>query len=504
MNLKQIILLATLLISTLYSNNKEQALTLSSVEKPNKSKQPFSSSSKIESPTAAVITLEEMVDPGMADYVERAISQAVSQSPQYIIFEVNTFGGRLDAAFNIVDAITAIPDSITTIAFVNKKAISAGALISFASNMLYMKPTTTIGDCAPVIQGQQGPVMMGEKIQSPLRAKFRNLAERNGYPKLLSQAMVSSDLEVLKLTYKDSIQFVLKHEWEEMDEKEQKLWKKKTIVRKDELLTLTNTEAETFGFSRGTIKDIDALVKHLGITTHKSIDINWAEQLARFIGTISPILMLIGFGAIYMEIKTPGFGIFGIIGIIALSIVFLGQYVAGIADHIGLIFVTLGIILVLVEIILVPGTLISASLGVICFIIAFGLSLKGGDISTPDITLDRIDLFLDNVSDILLLAIASLIVPIIISKYLLPRMPRNLGIMIDETLVDSHTKTIQESNYSVSIGDSGITKSDLRPTGKALFDGKQIEVLGQSGYIEKGSTVIIISIEGQKVIVKKG
>ncbi|MGL1933987.1 MAG: ATP-dependent Clp protease proteolytic subunit [Fibrobacterales bacterium] len=504
MNIKQIILLAILLISSLYSNNKEPALPVSSFEVSEEGELQSSNSSKESNPTAAIITLEEMVDPGMADYVKRAINQAISQSPQYIIFEVNTFGGRLDAAFDIVDAITGIPDSITTIAFVNKKAISAGALISFASNMLYMKPTTTIGDCAPVIQGQQGPVMMGEKIQSPLRAKFRNLAERNGYPELLSQAMVSSDLEVLKLTYKDSTQFVLKHEWEEMDEKERKLWKKKTIVRKDELLTLTNTEAETFGFSRGTIKDVDALVKHLGISTLKNIDINWAEQLARLIGTISPILMLIGFGAIYMEIKSPGFGIFGIIGIIALSIVFLGQYVAGIADHIGLIFVTLGIILVLVEVILVPGTLISASLGVICFIMAFGLSLKGGDISTPDITSDRIDLFLNNVSDIILLAVAALIIPVIISKYLLPRMPSNLGIIIDETLEDSHIKTIQESNFAVSVGDSGVTKSDLRPTGKALFDGKQIEVLGQSGYIEKGSAITIISIEGQKVIVKKG
>ncbi len=444
-----------------------------------------------------------MVDPGMADYVERAIEQAVAQHPNYIIFEVNTFGGRLDAAFDIVDAITAIDGKIKTIAFVNKKAISAGAFISLASNELYMKPTTTIGDCAPVMQGKEGPVIIGEKIQSPLRAKFRNLAEKNGYPMLLSQAMVSIDLEILELTKGDSSIFVQKFEWDEMEESERKQWKKKTIVQKGELLTLTNNEAEKFGFSKGTLKDVDALVQHLGIEKLKPIDINWAEQLARIIGTISPILMLIGFGALYMEIKTPGFGIFGVIGIVAIGIVFMGQYVSGFADHIGLIFILLGIAFILIEILVVPGTFISGIAGVLCFMTALALSIKTGELSAPEITKDRIDIFMSNINQILYLALFALIIPVVISKYLLPKIPSSYGIMLNETLEDAHSRTAEESNIHVTIGAEGLCKTDLRPTGKAHFDNKQIDVLAQSGFIEKGSAVQVTKIEGLNITVKK-
>ena len=131
---------------------------------------------------AVWIKLEGDVEPSMYDFCARAIDEALQEKPDYIIFEINTFGGRLDAAFDLVDTIMAVKGP-TTIALVKKKAISAGSLIALACQKLYMLEATTIGDCAPIVQGGDGtPQIVGEKIQSPLRAKFRNLAQRNGYP----------------------------------------------------------------------------------------------------------------------------------------------------------------------------------------------------------------------------------------------------------------------------------------------------------------------------------
>ena len=123
---------------------------------------------------AVWIKLEGDVDPAMYEFCARAIGEAIEKKPDYIVFEINTFGGRLDAAFDLVDTIMAVKGP-ETIALVKKKAISAGSLIALACKKLYMLEATTIGDCAPIVQGGDGtPQIVGEKIQSPLRAKFRN------------------------------------------------------------------------------------------------------------------------------------------------------------------------------------------------------------------------------------------------------------------------------------------------------------------------------------------
>ncbi len=137
-------------------------------------------------------SFEGDVDQGMVNYLGRALADASKLKPDVIIFEINTFGGSLDAAFSIVDTILSIKNT-KTVALVQKKAISAGSLIALASQELICEGTT-IGDCAPIVQGTDGtPTIVGEKIQSPLRAKFRNLAQRNHYPELLSAAMVTPD-----------------------------------------------------------------------------------------------------------------------------------------------------------------------------------------------------------------------------------------------------------------------------------------------------------------------
>ncbi|MCL2260952.1 MAG: ATP-dependent Clp protease proteolytic subunit [Fibromonadales bacterium] len=452
---------------------------------------------------AAWITLDGDVDPGMNDYISRAIADAVSKKPDLIVFEVNSFGGRLDAAFNIVDTITAL--KIPTIALVQKKAISAGALIALSSDKLYMLPSTTIGDCAPIVQSSDGqPQIVGEKIQSPLRAKFRNLAERNGHPRLLSEAFVSPDLGVIELSSKDTVIYMNATEFNDMSDEEQKKWTRKTLVRVGELLTMTNEEAQRLKFSQGTPANIEEFKKELGITKTIKIQISWAEKLTRFIGAISGVLMVIGFGLLYMEFKTPGFGAFGIIGVTLIAIVFLGQYASSLHDKLPLVLLVMGVVFMLLEIFVLPGLFICGALGIICFIAALALSFDISSLPAFAPEARSLSNWQYGLMYIMLCAVLATSLPILVSRYLLPVLPAKYTPILKTDLSQAHSP-VEAFVEQVKKGDTGIALTDLRPSGHAKFGDKMLDAQSRSDFIDAGSSVKVDLVEAGKIwVVKEG
>ena len=177
-----------------------------------------------------VIPVNGDVEPAMAAYIERAVLEAGTDTESIIVLEIDTFGGRVDSALEMVDALINVKNA-KTIAFVTEKAISAGALISLACNKLVMKNNTTIGDCAPITYSNEGPKMMGEKFQSPLRAKFRTLARRNGYPAVLAEAMVTADMEVYRVKLDGKLVFMDAQEYQDLGkDRQDSITFKKTVV----------------------------------------------------------------------------------------------------------------------------------------------------------------------------------------------------------------------------------------------------------------------------------
>jgi len=224
------------------------------------------------------------VEPAMAAYIERAVLEAGNDTEAIIVLEIDTFGGRVDSALKIVDTMTGI-NGPRTIAFVKNKAISAGALIALSCNDLVMQPSTTIGDCAPISFSQEGPQMLGEKFQSPLRAKFRTLARRNGYPVALAESMVSAHLEIHEVKMADRTLYLNANELEGMTEDEQnKILSKKVVVAEGELLTMDDAEAGNLGFSKMTAASIPDMLQRLEIMDYEMIrlDPRWSEKLAVF------------------------------------------------------------------------------------------------------------------------------------------------------------------------------------------------------------------------------
>jgi membrane-bound serine protease (ClpP class) len=461
---------------------------------------------------AVWIKLEGDVDPAMYEFCARAIGEAIEKKPDYIVFEINTFGGRLDAAFDLVDTIMAVKGP-ETIALVKKKAISAGSLIALACKKLYMLEATTIGDCAPIVQGGDGtPQIVGEKIQSPLRAKFRNLAQRNGYPELLASSFVTPELEVLELTAKldkgkaterDTTLIIEGKKFAVLDSSEKKFWgSPKILVKEGELLTMTDKEAEELGFSKGTFKNREDFETKLAIERKSEVETNTGEKIASAIAAISGILLILGFGALYIEFKTPGFGMFGIIGIILIGIVFFGQFAPQLDGYFPAILLVAGVILFLVEIFVMPGTFLFGIGGIACMIIALIMSFDTANI--PEYVPEAVETTFDatpwlfGLFFVLGSAAVALIIPIAASKYLIPLLPEGWTPMLKtdmETAV-SPTEDVQE----VAIGTVGTAKTFLRPVGQASFtmpDGstKLFDVQTHGEIIEAGERVKVESVQ---------
>jgi membrane-bound serine protease (ClpP class) len=461
---------------------------------------------------AVWIKLEGDVEPSMYDFCARAIADALQENPDYIVFEINTFGGRLDAAFDLVDTIMAVKGP-ETIALVKKKAISAGSLIALACKKLYMLEATTIGDCAPIVQGGDGtPQIVGEKIQSPLRAKFRNLAQRNGYPELLSSAFVTPELEVLELTatldkgkatQRDTTLIIESKKFAVLDSTEKAFWgAPKILVKEGELLTMTDKEAQELGFSKGTFKDREEFETALAIEKASEVETTLGEKIAAFIAAISGILLILGFGALYIEFKTPGFGLFGIIGIILIGIVFLGQFAPQLDGYMPVILLVAGIILFLVEIFVMPGTFLFGIGGIICMIIALAMSFSPSEL--PEYVPDAVETTFDATPWLLGLlymlccAGVALVFPIAASKYLIPLLPEGWTPMLKTDLETAASPT--ESVQEISVGDIGIAKTFLRPVGQASFtmpDGsaKLFDVQTHGEIIEANTRVKVESVQ---------
>lgn len=470
---------------------------------------------------AVWIKLEGDVTSGMYNFCARAIGDAVKQNPDYIVFEINTFGGELNAAFDIVDTIMAIRGP-QTIALVKKKAISAGSLIALACKKLYMMEATTIGDCAPILQSASGaPEIVGEKIQSPLRAKFRNLAQQNGYPELLTSAFVTPEMEILELTtvldsgkssQRDSVLIIEGAKFEKFSESDKKFWgTPKVLVRAGELLTMTEIEAKNLGFSQGTVKDRQDFETALSIEIRNEVETTTGENIANTIAGFSGILLILGFGALYFEFKTPGFGIFGVVGIILIGIVFLGQFAPKLDGYLPAIFLIAGIALFLVEIFVMPGTFLFGVGGIACMIIALALSYSPSE--TSETVKDAGEAakgvfdatpWLHGLFNTLTCAAIALLIPILGSKYIVPRLPEGWTPMLKTDLQNASSPT--EKVQDIAIGIQGTAKTFLRPVGQASFtlaNGSSVllDVQTRGEIIEAGQKIKVDAVQEGHIFV---
>lgn len=449
------------------------------------------------------IPIKGMIDRGLFESLKRRVDIAKGNGAKVIIFEIDTFGGRLDAAMKISDLINDLKD-IKAIGYIPKKAISAGALISMSCDEIVMGSGSTIGDCQPIIPTQEGYKEAGEKAESPLRATFRTLAQENGYPVLIAEAMVTKDLEVFRITdKKGKRRFVTSREMKEMTESEKEaIEKKELVVEKGRLLTLTQREAVEYEVAKRLVKDFDEVKKHYSITEAPTIITNWSEELVRFLDKIAPILLTIGLIGIYIEIKSPGFGVPGIVGLTSFAVLFLTKYLVGLANAPEILLFVVGIALVVVEIFVIPGFGFVGVAGIICIMLGLLWSFQDFWIPSGPSKMIEMDILWGNLFTIGVSFVISILLFVIIVRFL-PSTPYFNRLVLTTTQQADEGFTVASGEEKQMVGSRGVASSTLRPSGMADFHGKMIDVVTEGDFLPPGTAVEVVDVQGNRVVVRR-
>ena len=424
-----------------------------------------------------LIPISGDIDMGLPYYIERGIEISEQDSSKLIIFEIDTFGGRVDAATRIKDLI--LETKIRTIAFINRRAISAGALISLSCDQIIMTDGATIGAATAVdAKGEKA----SEKVISYMREEMASTAEANGKSREIAEAMVDENIKInfMVTSSKDTIRSDLIKGFDE-----------------GKLITLSTVNAIKLGIADNQLETIDSIIKSEGIDNYNLIRIKetWAERLVRFLTNpnVAPLLMSLGMLGLFFEIKSPGFGVPGAIGLLCLGLFFGAHLLVGLADFSELILLMLGLVFILVEIIVIPGFGIFGVLGI--FMIIYSLySMLIGEYPTPqDIELAYRSLIITMISTFILsIIIFKLVVRSDFYKSLVP--------IQSQFKKDGYTIS---KNLDKMIGQKGITSTDLRPSGKILVESKTYQAMSQGNYLEKDTEIIIINIDENQLVVKK-
>ena len=323
-----------------------------------------------------VVPIQDVIDLGIPSLVSRGISLAESNNADMIIFDIDTFGGRVDAATQIKDSISST--NIETIAFINRRAISAGSLISLSCDKIYMTGGATIGATSVVdMSGSK----QSEKSQSYMREEMAATAEKSGKNPNIARGMVDEELSFEYLVVDgDSLK---------VDDIEGR--------KEGKLITLTTELALKYGIADGKSETIEELLSSLEINEYDitTVDENWSENVVRILTnpTVSSLLTTFGTIGVISELYSAGWGIGGTIGIICLTLALGAGYLTQLASSTDILIILLGILLLFVEAVAIPGFGIFGITGIIILFYGFYLLLIPDIPVSPEVYSEALDGF---------------------------------------------------------------------------------------------------------------
>ena len=408
-----------------------------------------------DAPIVYKIPIYKEVEKGLYAFLKRSIHEAEEADAKAIILEINTPGGFVDSAEKIVNLLDST--SIRKIAYINSEALSAGAYLALHTDEIYMSPGGTIG-AAAVINSSGNTA--DKKANSAWKAKMINAAELTGKNPIYAQAMADETVHLPEYR-----------------------------APSGELLTLSSSEALEVGYSNGTVKSLKELLEVTNLADAKIVktEETFTELLARFITNpiVVPILLSIASLGLIVELYSPGFGVAGTMGLISLMLFFFGHLVAGLAGYETIIIFVIGVILIIAEFHLPGG--ISGILGAAAII--FSIILAGGNILLMCIS-------------VLIALTVAIVGMVIIMKF----FGKQLKVLKKVILSDATTTEqgyVSNENRLELIGKIAVTMTPLRPAGTIRINDERIDAVSDGSFVERDKHVIIIKVEGSRIVVRE-
>lgn len=402
-----------------------------------------------------VVPIEKEVERGLEAFLKRATEEATEEGANHIIFEINTPGGRVDAASEIANILQGL--EVPTTSFIVNQALSAGSYIALNTDSIYMRPQATMG-ASGVITADGNAAE--QKAQSAWIAAMKGAAESKGRDPLYAMAMADPDIDLPELG-----------------------------APKGKFLTLDAQTALEVDYAEGIVHNREELLYELGLSGAKVIEMEttFAENVARFITNpiVVPILLSIASIGLVVELYSPGFGIAGTMGLIALGLFFYGHMIAGLAGLEAVILLVLGIVLLIAEF-FVPGGILGV-LGAISILVS--LFMTGY-----------------NVTHMAMSIAIALILAITVAVILYRRIGLEKGIFRHIVLTDRTTTDLGYVSTEVRdelLDQVGIAVTPLRPTGVVMIGNERVDVVSEGHFIEKGKKVKVVHVEGLRVVVRE-
>ncbi len=430
-----------------------------------------------------VVPLRGEVGPSLLAFLRRAVKTAESNEASAIIFDMNTYGGRLDTATDIVNALN--QTKIPSYTFINTNAGSAGSLIAIATQRIYMAPVSAIGAAAPILSsGEDLPATAKEKTISYWSALIRGSATKNGHNPDVAEAFINKDKEV-KIG-------------------------DRVVHPKGAVLTLNAQEAtERINgkplLAEGVADSVSDLIKKAGLKGNEvTIEPTGFEQIAFWITALAPLLLLGGILGAYLEFKIPGVTWPGVISTICFALFFLGHYLAGLAGWEVVALFILGMILVLIEILFFAhSTIVFGVIGVFLMLASLLWTMIDrypGQNFFPTgkmLAMPLLNMFIAIVGSFIIIAL--------LARYL-PRTSiyRRFALMDSNPPGPSLAGVPRQFTTALALtpGMQGTSVTVLRPSGKARFADHVVDVVTEGEFIGPKTPVTVIQTDGMRVVVK--
>ena len=425
-----------------------------------------------------VFPFKEEVSPANLAFLRRSLKEAERAGASAFILDMDTPGGRLDVTLEIFELLhrTTVP----TITFVNPNALSAGALISFATRKIYMRPDATIGAAAVVSgEGEDVQKTIKSKIDSFMAAKMRAVAEKNGHNPDIAEAFMRIEKEL-------KVGDVL-------------------IDSKDTLLSLNGNEAAKLYdgkplLAAGLVDSVQELMEREGLTgAITPITATGFERIAFWITMLAPLLLMGGIIGAYIEMKTPGFGIPGIASLSCFALFFGGHLIAGLAGWESVVLFMIGIVLILFEIFAAPGTFLPGIFGV--FLVLGSVVWAMVDRWPSQTGFPSAEALQQPLFNLLVASGGAAVCAAILMKFL-PKTSVYRRMVLGTASASGPAITVPIVNLELHPGDIGVALTTLRPAGKATFGDDSHDVVTGGDFIVAGTKVRVISVDGMRVIVE--
>ena len=411
------------------------------------------------------VTIDGMIDGALATYVDRAVAEAEADSAAAILLRVDTFGGLVDAADLIRQRL--LDARVPVVAVVDKNAISAGALITYAADRIYTTPGASIG-AATAVDGTG--TYASEKVQSAIRALIRSTAEANGRDPRIAEAMVDERIAI------------------------------PGVVEEGELLTLSSQEAARLGVSDGLVPTLDDALAEVGLADREAVahEASTPEKVLRFLGSpvLASLFMMMMLGGLYFELQTPGIGFAGAASVVGAALFFAPHYLLGLAQTWEIALIVVGVTLLLVEVFVTPGFGVFGVGGLVAVLGGLLIALvpnigfqfpDDGAIARATMTLAA--------TLVLLVAFAASVAK------MLPRSTRFARLVLsdEQTAVAGFTSAGTDASL---VGQTGVALTALRPAGTVEIGDRRIDVVAPGQFLDAGTEVEVTSARGAVVEVR--